>query len=438
MTTLAVRPRSLPSPAVGGPLLKGPLPAWIALFVNVMPFLGTSLLPIPHALGQAIAQGSLLVALLLALLANPSLELRPNAFLTLLTAMAVLAVTVSIHNQFVIGSTYRAVRLLLFVTVLWILTPWWGRLDMPMLRAHVVCLRVIVASVLLGALIAPGAAFAFEGRLAGTIWPIVPPQVAHYSAILLGCTAILWFSRVVTGRVMVVTLVAAGGVLLATHTRTALLAVALGLVVGGASLFVGHARVRRAAAVVVLVAFAVWTVFSPVIVSWLSRGQSSSDLAQLTGRTKVWDAIAERRTTPMEELFGTGLGDKSFDGLPIDSNWVSTHLELGRVGVALVVAFLLVIALTAVTRPAGPRRAIALFIVAYCITASFTETGLGDASPYLLDLTVAASLLAVPPRVARAGAQPPRPVRSPRGGSIRRYRRDTSPALLMDGAEPPR
>ena len=42
----------------------------------------------------------------------------------------------------------------------------------------------------------------------------------------------------------------------------------------------------------------------------------------------------------MEELFGTGLGDKSFDGLPIDSNWVSTHLELGRVGVALVVAFL--------------------------------------------------------------------------------------------------
>src|SRR4051812_47663728 len=177
MTQLALRSRSLPSPAVGGSLLKGPLPAWIALYVNVMPFQGTSLLPIPHALGQAIAQGSLLVALLLALLANPSLVLRPNVFLTLLTAMAVLAVAVSIHNQFVIGSTYRAVRLFLFVLVLWMLTPWWGRLDMPMLRAHVRCLRVIIASVLLGALVAPGAAFAFEGRLGGTIWPIVPPQV---------------------------------------------------------------------------------------------------------------------------------------------------------------------------------------------------------------------------------------------------------------------
>ena len=33
---------------------------------------------------------------------------------------------------------------------------------------------------------------------------------------------------------------------------------------------------------------------------------------------------------------------------------------------------------------------------AYCLVASITETGLGDASPYLLELTVAASLLAAP------------------------------------------
>ena len=131
---------------------------------------------------------------------------------------------------------------------------------------------------------------------------------------------------------------------------------------------------------------ATWTVFSPLIVSWLARGQSTEDLAQLTGRTKVWAAIAARQTTTLQEFFGTGLGNKSFDGLAIDSNWVATHLELGRVGVALVVAILLVIFLAAWTRPAGPRRAIAIFIVVYCVVASFTETGLGDASPYLLDL----------------------------------------------------
>ena len=146
---------------------------------------------------------------------------------------------------------------------------------------------------------------------------------------------------------------------------------------------------------------AIWTVFSPIIVSWLARGQSAEDLAQLTGRTKVWAAIAPAQTTMLQEFFGTGLGNKSFDGLAIDSNWVATHLELGRVGVALVVAFLLVIFLAAWTRPAGPRRAIAIFIVVYCVVASFTETGLGDASPYLLDLAVAASLVAVPPGLVR-------------------------------------
>ena len=60
MTTLALRVGSIQSPAVVGPLLRGPLPAWALMFLNVMPFQGTSLVPIPHSLGQAMAQGSLL------------------------------------------------------------------------------------------------------------------------------------------------------------------------------------------------------------------------------------------------------------------------------------------------------------------------------------------------------------------------------------------
>jgi hypothetical protein len=148
--------------------------------------------------------------------------------------------------------------------------------------------------------------------------------------------------------------------------------------------------------VVLLAGLAGSTIFSPLIVSWLARGQSTSDLAQLTGRTKVWAAVAERDVTFPQEMFGTGLSTKSFQGLSIDSNWVATHLELGRVGVAIDVAFLLFLFLAAWTRPPGPRRAIALLLVVYCVTASFTETGLGDASPYLLDLAVAASLVATP------------------------------------------
>ena len=49
--------------------------------------------------------------------------------------------------------------------------------------------------------------------------------------------------------------------------------------------------------------------------------------------------------------------------------------------------------ITAYFQPAGPQRAIALFLVVFCLLSSFTETGLSDPSLYLLDLSLAASLL---------------------------------------------
>ena len=47
-------------------------------------------------------------------------------------------------------------------------------------------------------------------------------------------------------------------------------------------------------------------------------------------------------------------------------------------------------------QPRDVQRALALFIVTYCLLASFTETAFTDASTYLLDLTVAASLIVIP------------------------------------------
>jgi len=44
-------------------------------------------------------------------------------------------------------------------------------------------------------------------------------------------------------------------------------------------------------------------------------------------------------------------------------------------------------------QPLGPPRALALFLVTYCLISSFTETGLSSPSLYMLDLTLAASLL---------------------------------------------
>ena len=57
---------------------------------------------------------------------------------------------------------------------------------------------------------------------------------------------------------------------------------------------------------------------------------------------------------------------------------------------AVILVFLVV---TAYFQPRGLQRALALFLVTYCLIASFTEVGFTDVSVYLLDLTVAASLL---------------------------------------------
>ena len=372
--------------------------AWAALLLNVLTPGGSStILPLPYTLNQVVAQGSLVVALVLALLVNPRIIVRPNVFLGLLSVMAVMALVVGPHSEFPVGSTYRAVRLAGFVACLWLLSPWWGRRDMMLLRVHRICLWFAVGSVALGAALAPGKAFANAGRLSGTVWPMPAPQVAHYAAILLGTSALLWMCRVIGGFHALLGLVVSAPVLLATHTRTALLATVVGLAVAAASLFLGHARVRHTSATVVAVGVVTGVLFASQITSWLARGQSAEDASQLTGRTKVWSASVAEARPRLRELFGNGLSNKSFNGLPVDSNWVATYLDLGWFGIGVQVAFFLLLLAMAVTHVRGPKRAIALFLISYCLVASITEFGTGDASTYLLDLTVAAALLASQP-----------------------------------------
>ncbi|HMG30822.1 MAG TPA: hypothetical protein VK585_11960 [Jiangellaceae bacterium] len=398
MSTLALRgDRATARPVGASALLRGPLPAWAALFANVLAFstLPTAV-PIPVSVGQLVTQGALVLAFLLALLANPGGVIRPSLFLVLLAMLGTVALMVSIHNEFMLGSTFRAFRLIGFTLVLWLLTPWWGRRDLVLLRAHMTCLRIVLLSILVGAVIAPGAAFSYEGRLSGALWPIPPTQVAHYAAVLLGCTVVLWFGGAVRGRTALLTLLGAGAALVGAHTRTALIAMTVGLVVAGASMFVGHARVRRTSALLVGLALTAATLFAPLILDWLWRGQTVQEATQLTGRTRVWSAIFGLERPWLDELFGSGLSNKSFNGLPIDSNWLAVYLDQGWFGVFVDAALLLVLIVLAVTHRRGIRRAVALFLVSYCLVASISETGLGDASPYLLNLVVAASLLAAP------------------------------------------
>jgi len=251
---------------------------------------------------------------------------------------------------------------------------------------------VALGSVVLALMVSPHRARP-EGRLAGALWPMQPTQVAHYAAVLAGLVVVLWFGGYLRGRTTALIAVAAMAVLILTHTRTALFALIAGILVAGMSLIVAKARARKLFAIAGAVTAVAVMTLSTVITTWLERGQSTQGLEELTGRTKVWGPLLAAPRDKFQEIFGFGLSNVSFNGLPIDSNWLASYQEQGLFGVVLCATILLFLLVTAYFQPRGVQRALALFLVTYCMVASFTEVGFTDVSAYLLDLFVAASVL---------------------------------------------
>jgi O-Antigen ligase len=365
---------------------------WGLLFFNTLTFFPhTSLLPLPGFAGKAIAQAALPAALLVVLSINRKAIVRPNVLLCLVTLLVVGTVLTTLQPEH-FGTIYRTARFAGFVATLWLLTPWWGRRDVLLLRCHLVTLGVCLGSVLLGLLVAPGRARP-GGRLSGVIWPMPPTQVAHYAAVTTGLVVVLWFCGHMRGRTTLIVSVVSLAVLLLSHTRTALAALIAGILVAGLSLIVAKARVRKLFGAAGAIAAGAVMTSSAVIATWLARGQSSQGLNNLTGRTEVWGPLLAAPRDKFQEIFGFGLSNASFNGFPIDSNWLASYQQQGLFGVIVCAIILLFLLVAAYFQPRGARRALALFLVTYCLIASFTEVGFTDASPYLLDLAVAASLL---------------------------------------------
>jgi hypothetical protein len=376
--------------------------AWGLTFLNVLTFYkGTwnqlpLIVPIPSAIGKIMTQGSLPAALVLAWSVNRRMLIRPNAFLSLLTVLLIEALVSGIHPLgHITGTLYRTVRLGEFVAFLWLLSPFWNRRDLLLVKCQLSCLGVVLGSVLLGLLVSPHRALA-EGRLSGEFWPITPVQVADFAAVALGLVVVLWFCGELPGRIALAVVALTGATLILTHTRIEVVALVAGLVVAGFSMFTVRNRVRRLfVGGGVTLSVAVIT-FSSVLTTWLARGQNTEQLTELTGRTTFWTNVVNAPRDMFQVIVGYGLSNKGYNGLPIDSNWLAAYFDLGLVGVLLVAAMLLFVLVNAYFQPRSERRALALFIVTYLLVTSFTETGLSDASMYLLELSVAASLL-VPP-----------------------------------------
>lgn len=372
--------------------------AWGLLYFNTLTYYpGYSFIHIPSTVGKGIAQAALPCALLCAVSLNRKLIVRPNVYLCLVTLIVLGAFLTGLQAQH-FGTILRTFRLAGFVVDLWLLTPWWGRRDLILLRAQLVMLSAALASVVLGLIMAPSTALwgGGTGRLGGALWPMPPTQVAHYAAVLTGIVVVLWFCGQVRGRTTALVSAAALALLILSHTRTALVGLVAGLLVAGASLIVVKARVRRLFAISgAIAAVAVFTL-SAFITAWLERGQSAQGLSNLTGRTEVWGPLLAAPRDKFQVLFGFGLSSSSFNGLPIDSNWFASYNMLGLFGVVVCAMIMLFLLVRAYFQPRGMERALALFLVTYCLVASFTEVGFTDVSPYLLDLTVAAALLMPP------------------------------------------
>ncbi|MEU0436080.1 O-antigen ligase domain-containing protein [Streptomyces sp. NPDC006290] len=389
------RPGAEPRPG-GTPKIVGIV--WGLLILNTLGSAGAkTIVPLPRSLIQMVTMGALVAAFALALAVNVRLRIRASSFVFLLTLLLVLSVISSANLESGFGALFRCARLSLFVGTLWLLSRWWDG-GLTFVRHHIRMYFAVLGSVAAGLVISPGAALPdlYGGRLVGALWPLTPPQIGQYAAVIIGLTVLLVLGRR-TDRASAAVIIVPSLVLLAlTHTRTATLGLLIGLALAIGSLILTSAAARRFFVWAVLIAAVAAVGFASAVQAWFLRGQSQENFSSLTGRAKVWAALLAAPRTTSEYLFGAGLGDKSFGGLPIDNSWLAVYNEQGVTGVALVAAIIIVLGGVALLRPPSLSRACAIFLISYCAIASYTEAGLGDASPYLLHLALAASLLAAP------------------------------------------
>ncbi|MFF4503771.1 O-antigen ligase domain-containing protein [Streptomyces sp. NPDC001401] len=394
-TQPGTEPRSAGTPRIVGIV-------WGLLVLNTLGSAGAkTIVPLPRSLIQMVTMGALVSAFALALTVNLRLRIRASAYVFLLTLLLVTSVISSANLESGFGALFRCFRLTLFVGTLWLLSRWWVGSE-TFVRHHIRMYFAVLGSVAAGLVVSPGAALPdlYGGRLVGALWPLTPPQIGQYAAVIIGLTVLLLLGRRTDGASAAVVIVPSLVLLALTHTRTATLGLLLGLALAICSLILTSAAARRFFTWTVLCVVVAAVGFASALQSWFLRGQSQENFSSLTGRAKVWNALLAAPRSTSEQLFGVGLGDKSFGGLPIDNSWLAVYNEQGLIGVTLVAAILIVLGGVALLRPPSLQRACAIFLISYCAIASYTEAGLGDASPYLLHLALAASLLAAPAEAA--------------------------------------
>lgn len=272
-------------------------------------------------------------------------------------------------------------------------------------------------------------AAATDGRLGGGVPELHPNGLAGLASTpLIGLVAMmlhrglrLWSA---------IAALALFGIVIATGSRTALLAVAIALVV---AVLVNGIRDRKIvylllASLPILYGMAT---FTNIFTELATRAGSTDATSSLESRFDAWRAVLGWGWLSWQKWIGLGLAVKTVDvdmrwreEQVLDSSWVSILAQVGIFGVllvALLVAWCFVAACSF-----RPRRWIVLPLLVLVVFRSITESGLFDSAEPFVVLMVLSAVL----------------TRRSRHGSVRSLQRATgesratTPALTYDEPSP--
>jgi hypothetical protein len=386
---------------------------WVLLFCSSLTWsLGTPeyVVPIPTRVEQLGTAMALAGALYVAYRYNPRFRLEGGWPVAMYALVAVVALCAPLTGTGGIGTAFRAGRFGVALLAMGLIAPAWRRDPWVLANAHARILRTMIGLALVW--FAVGLGVNPEGRLISQVPALPPPQIGQFAGVLVGISVVQLVSRAPrlphTGLWAVCGVVA----LLLSKTRTPLIAGAIALAVAVLLLGLSHARARRVLAALVLAGPLLFLALMPFVQAYLRRDQSDAVFSTLTGRTSAWAKVHAFPRTGFQQLFGVGYGDKSVDGIPIDNGYLASYHEVGKVGLVVVVTILVVLAARALVEATPANRALAVFLVTFVAIASYTETGIGDMSPYVMHLVLAGAMVATPIALARpapsAGAPEPR------------------------------
>lgn len=236
------------------------------------------------------------------------------------------------------------------------------------------------------------------GRLGGGIPAVHPNELAGLAAPpLIGAVALSVRRGITPARTLVV--LALGGILVATGSRTALIATALA---AGVAL-VTNGRLKPDMVMVLLaclpVAYAA-AFFTPVVDELASRGGTTDTSATLMARYDGWRVVLGWEWASWEKWLGKGLSTKTVavdlrwrDTQVLDSSWISALAQVGVAGTLLLVVLLLVALVRAVR--SSKLRGVALPLLVLIVARGFTESGLLDSAVmFVVFFTLATALAA--------------------------------------------